>query len=260
MSADELNDVLYDRWYDCVGDGWNSTLRASQSGDDSTDYSLYSPKGTNYKTTQQQLTWQNDIKIATGSLLAAIESLKQKAVSGTNFDKSRDPNSLLFGWSGRYGQLLTHHQAFEQQQIGLGPGRDLHGHAVSLFGRESGFHQVFARPFFRRFKLQLRVFGRSEDELGPLNGRVGGEVGQEQAHVGVGAGLERGVAQQHLELLGSGHGAEGGGPGRRGGFGSAVVFAAVGQGGGGHQQRPEQQEQGFSHCPRRWLSSMRAWL
>lgn len=86
-----------------LGDTWNSTLRASQSGDDSTDYSPYTPKGADYKTTQRQLAWQNDVKIATGSLLVALESLKQKAVSGTNFDKSRDLNSLLFGWSGRYG-------------------------------------------------------------------------------------------------------------------------------------------------------------
>ncbi|MBI3524999.1 MAG: TonB-dependent receptor [Betaproteobacteria bacterium] len=103
-----------------LGDGWNSTLRASQSGDDSTDFSPYSLRGTNYKTTQQQLTWQNDIKIATGSLLAAIESLKQKAVSGTNFDKSRDLNSLLFGWSGRYGdhRLQANLRRDENSQFG----------------------------------------------------------------------------------------------------------------------------------------------
>ncbi|MFA7267961.1 MAG: TonB-dependent receptor [Sterolibacterium sp.] len=87
---------------------WNSTFRIGQSGDESTDFNPYSaPTGDRFKTTQQQFAWQNDIRIAPGSLLVAIESLNQKAGSATNFDRSRELNSLLLGWSSRYGNHLV---------------------------------------------------------------------------------------------------------------------------------------------------------
>jgi len=154
-----------------LADVWNSTLRLSQSGDDSTDYSPYSPKGTNYKTTQRQLTWQNDIKIAAGSLLAALESLKQKAVSGTNFDKSRNLNSLLFGWSGRYGdhRLQANVRRDENSQFG-GKTTGYAGYGVQLspaLRAQASLGSAFRAPTFN--ELYFPNFGNPG--LSPENAR-----------------------------------------------------------------------------------------
>ncbi|MEK7736393.1 MAG: TonB-dependent receptor [Pseudomonadota bacterium] len=173
-----------------LGDGWNSTLRASQSGDDSTDYGPYTPNGANYKTTQRQLAWQNDIKIAAGSLLAAIESLQQKAVSGTNFDKSRDLNSLLFGWSGRYGEhrLQANVRRDENSQFGgKTTGYAGYGYQLSEALRaQASLGSAFRAPTFN----ELYYPGYGNPGLSPENARnreVGlvWEQGQQRAGVTV---------------------------------------------------------------------------
>jgi vitamin B12 transporter len=86
-----------------LADSWSSTVRLSESIDDSTSYDPYSPTGVRIKTTQDQLTWQNDIRIASGNILVALESLKQKALVEGGFDKNRSINSALIGWSGHFG-------------------------------------------------------------------------------------------------------------------------------------------------------------
>lgn len=82
---------------------WTSTIRLNQSVDDSTSYAWYSPTGAKFKTIQEQVVWQNDIRLTPGNLLVALESLNQKAHGDTNFDKSRRIDSILVGWSGHYG-------------------------------------------------------------------------------------------------------------------------------------------------------------
>ncbi|MDD5175323.1 MAG: TonB-dependent receptor [Sterolibacterium sp.] len=84
-----------------LADMWTSTVRVSQSIDDSTDYNPYSPSGAKFKTTQEQFAWQNDVRVSAGSLMVALESLKQKALSQGSFDTDRTINSVLAGWSGR---------------------------------------------------------------------------------------------------------------------------------------------------------------
>ena len=79
---------------------WTSTVRAGQSIDDSTSYAPYAPAGTRIKTTQQQFAWQNDVSVALGNLMVALESLNQKAQYQGTFDKSRSIDSALVGWSG----------------------------------------------------------------------------------------------------------------------------------------------------------------
>lgn len=82
---------------------WTSTIKLNQSVDDSTSYAWYSPTGAQFKTTQEQIVWQNDINLTQGNLLVALESLNQKAHGDTNFDKARRIDSILAGWSGHYG-------------------------------------------------------------------------------------------------------------------------------------------------------------
>lgn len=86
-----------------LADMWNSTVRVSQSIDDSTDYNPYSPTGAKFKTTQEQFAWQNDVRVPVGSLMVALESLNQKALSQGSFDRTRSIDSALVGWSGHLG-------------------------------------------------------------------------------------------------------------------------------------------------------------
>ncbi|MDD5296068.1 MAG: TonB-dependent receptor [Rhodocyclaceae bacterium] len=84
-------------------DAWTSTLRLSESVDDSNTFASYSPTGSRYKTTQDQASWQNDVRTAVGSVMVALESLQQKALAQGSYDTRRTINSAQLGWTGRYG-------------------------------------------------------------------------------------------------------------------------------------------------------------
>ncbi|MDD3352455.1 TonB-dependent receptor [Zoogloea sp.] len=86
-----------------LSEGWASTLRFGQSIDDYENFASYAPQGATIKTTQEQLSWQNDIRLPIGSLLAAYENLHQKAVNEGTFDVSRTINSFLLGWTASLG-------------------------------------------------------------------------------------------------------------------------------------------------------------
>lgn len=86
-----------------LGEKWTSTLRANRAVDDSTNYAGYSPGGAVFRTVQEQVAWQNDIRVSTGVVLLALESLNQKARGDTAFDRRRRIDSVLAGWSGHFG-------------------------------------------------------------------------------------------------------------------------------------------------------------
>ncbi|MFZ5464261.1 MAG: TonB-dependent receptor domain-containing protein [Pseudomonadota bacterium] len=103
-----------------IGDAWTSTLRIGRSTDDSTDYSAFSPQGAVFRTDQDQVSWQNDVKLPLGQALLGLETLKQKAHSGTNFDRSRRIDTLLAGWTGHAGphRLQVNARHDENSQFG----------------------------------------------------------------------------------------------------------------------------------------------
>ncbi|MEI7430245.1 MAG: TonB-dependent receptor [Betaproteobacteria bacterium] len=81
---------------------WTSTLRLGTSVDDSTNLD----NGKSYsliRTNQDQVSWQNDIKLPIGTALFAAEHLKQTVVSTNYANKDRTINSLLSGWTGSLG-------------------------------------------------------------------------------------------------------------------------------------------------------------
>jgi vitamin B12 transporter len=83
--------------------GWKTQLRASQSFDKSVGLEgAYLPS--KFNTTQNQLTWQNDIDTAVGIVLVGAEQLTQKVDSSTTYDVSqRTVNSVFAGLSGNSG-------------------------------------------------------------------------------------------------------------------------------------------------------------
>lgn len=83
---------------------WTSTLRAGRSIDDSTNFASFAPGGVSFRTDQDQLVWQNDVRLPLGQALLGVETLRQKASSQGNFDLSRRIDTLLAGWTGNLGE------------------------------------------------------------------------------------------------------------------------------------------------------------
>ncbi|MCF8200034.1 MAG: TonB-dependent receptor [Sulfuritalea sp.] len=82
---------------------WNSTLRMGRSADDSTNYRDAAMTDI-FRTDQNQITWQNDIRLPIGKLLVAWESLKQDVSGTTNYPtKERRTRSWIAGWNGKLG-------------------------------------------------------------------------------------------------------------------------------------------------------------
>lgn len=80
---------------------WKSNLRIAQGIDraESPESVIGDPVSL-FKTTQNQYTWQNDIALRLGSLLAGVERLEQEVSSTKDFAvKSRSINSALLGWN-----------------------------------------------------------------------------------------------------------------------------------------------------------------
>ena len=87
-----------------LASAWTSTLRTGRTTDDSTSRSSGSTDSL-FRTDQDQLSWQNDIKLPVGQALLAAEYLKQKLTSDTVFTvNERTIRSLLAGWNGSIGE------------------------------------------------------------------------------------------------------------------------------------------------------------
>lgn len=84
-------------------DHWTSTLRVGQSVDDST-YLTNGIAGSVFRTQQDQVSWQNDVRLPVGKALLAAEYLRQEVASSTPYTANeRSIKSLLAGWSGSLG-------------------------------------------------------------------------------------------------------------------------------------------------------------
>ena len=85
--------------------GWKTTARVSQ-GSDSSRALVAAPSvfPSLFKTTQNQLTWQNDIDTRFGVVLAGLEQLKQKVDSTTQYTVTdRTVSSAFVGLNGSAG-------------------------------------------------------------------------------------------------------------------------------------------------------------
>lgn len=89
---------------------WHSTLTLSQAVDRSENFAPSQPWGdySFFKTTQDTLTWQNDLALgAAGQLTAGYEHQKQKVSSTQEFTVSNRQNNAVFaGWNGEFGASL----------------------------------------------------------------------------------------------------------------------------------------------------------
>lgn len=80
---------------------WTSTLRLGRSTDDATNF-VDGRSTSVYRTDQDQVSWQNDIKLPVGQALVAAEYLRQQLSGTTAYPvDERSIRSLLAGWNGR---------------------------------------------------------------------------------------------------------------------------------------------------------------
>ena len=87
-----------------LAQAWTSTIRLGRSTDDSTNRTDGIASSV-FHTDQDQLAWQNDIKLPVGQALFAAEYLNQKLLSTTVFKvQERTIRSLLAGWNGSLGE------------------------------------------------------------------------------------------------------------------------------------------------------------
>jgi len=89
---------------DQFGAMWHSQVRLAQGTDDSRYYTN-AVATSRYQTVNNQLVWQNNLKIAAGQQLnLAVEHLGQAVTSTVLFaQNSRNVNSLLGGYTGEFG-------------------------------------------------------------------------------------------------------------------------------------------------------------
>jgi vitamin B12 transporter len=85
---------------------WTSTLRVGRSSDDATN--LRDGRATSaYRTDQDQVSWQNDIKLPVGQAIVVAEYLRQELSGTTAYQEhERSIRSLLAGWNGRFDKHL----------------------------------------------------------------------------------------------------------------------------------------------------------
>ena len=103
-----------------LAERWTSTLRYGRSVDDWTDRQN-GIAGDFFRTDQDQLAWQNDVRLPLGKALLAAEYLRQKVSSNTRYTlDERSIRSLLAGWSGTLGahRLQANLRRDENSQFG----------------------------------------------------------------------------------------------------------------------------------------------
>lgn len=87
-----------------LAEAWTSTVRLGRSTDDATNRTDGIATSV-FHTDQDQVSWQNDLRLPVGRGLLAAEYLKQQLMSTTAFPVTeRTIRSLLAGWNGSVGE------------------------------------------------------------------------------------------------------------------------------------------------------------
>lgn len=86
---------------------WQSTIRIGQSVDNLRNYLAGGSSDNNFRSVQNQIQWQNNLKLPVGNGMLAYEYLEQKLDSNIVYSAaSRNINSVQAGWNGDWGRNL----------------------------------------------------------------------------------------------------------------------------------------------------------
>lgn len=154
-----------------LGPGWTSTLRAGRSTDDSTSYTNGSMSSI-FRTDQDQLAWQNDVRLPAGDVLIALERLSQRVGGTGGFTVSRRTiGSALAGWTARLGGHRLQLSARQDANSQFGTRRTGAlgwGYLFDPFWRlRAGFGTAFRAPSFNDLYYPLTFGSRGNPNLRP---------------------------------------------------------------------------------------------
>ena len=157
--------------------GWKSKLRFSQSVDAS-EAIVAAPSAFPglFQTTQNQLTWQNDIDTPLGVLLAGVEQLNQKVDSTTAYTvKDRQVSSYFVGINGNQGvhSWQANLRSDQNSQFG-GSSTGFAGYGFSItpaWRVKTSYGTSFVAPSFNQLYFPASSFFRGNPLLQPERGR-----------------------------------------------------------------------------------------
>lgn len=145
---------------DRLSQTWRSQLRLAQGVDSSQSFTNGVPQtpGSLYKTTSQQMSWQNTVDIDAGKqLLLGVEYLKQRVESDLQPAYNQDErkvNGMFVGYTGNYGphQLQTNLRQDNDSQYGIADTGLLgYGYAFNEAWRAtSSYSTAFHAPTFNQ--------------------------------------------------------------------------------------------------------------
>lgn len=148
---------------------WTSTLRIGRSTDDSTNLSNGRPTSI-YRTDQDQVSWQHDIKLPVGQALLAAEYLRQELTGTTRYPVSeRTIRSLLAGWNGRVERHLLQFNLRRDENSQFGgetTGYAGYGYQLSPEWRIGGaYGTAFRAPSFNQLYYPDTGYGGGNPDL-----------------------------------------------------------------------------------------------
>lgn len=161
-------------------DDWSSTLRVGRSGDELRNHAdAVAPSV--FDTTQTQLIWQHDIRLAVGSLMLAYDHVDAE-VSGTTAYTvdERTVKAWLAGWSGqidRHNLQVNVRHDDNSQFGGKTTGLLAYGYRLSAqWGVSASVATAFNAPTFNQLYWPDTGFGGGNPDLKPeeaLNRELG---------------------------------------------------------------------------------------
>lgn len=159
-----------------IGEKWGTRLSFGTSTDDSTSYTSATVQAV-FRTVQNQIAWQNDISLPVGTLIVALETLRQRIHSTTNFPVTgRDVNTLAVAYQasvGRHHLQLSGRKDWYDQFGNRNTGYAGYGFDISpAFRVTAGAGTAFKAPSFN----QLYFPGFGNPNLLPESAR-NNEVG-----------------------------------------------------------------------------------
>lgn len=154
---------------------WTSTVRLGRSTDDLTTLRS-GTKLSEFNTTQDQFSWQNDIRLPVGTALLAAEYLRQSVDGTTNYtEDERTIRSLLAGWT---AGIDNHRLQFNlrrddnSQFGGKTTGSATYGYQFTQAWRAHGsVGTAFRAPTFNELYYPDTGFGGGNPNLKPEKSR-----------------------------------------------------------------------------------------
>lgn len=147
-----------------LSEDWTSTLRLGRSTDDATNRTDGIADSV-YHTDQDQISWQNDIRLPLGRALIAAEYLRQQLTGSSELPvDSRNIRSLLAGWNGALGKhrLQFNVRRDDNSQFGgKTTGQAGYGYQLTPAWRvHASYGTAFKAPTFNNLYFPLTCYGQ----------------------------------------------------------------------------------------------------